>query len=96
MGYVSQYLCRLLATVPVEDIDGIVFSGGIGEKAVQLRQDVLQKFGWLGAEVDEDANLKSEGQVRQISTKGSKLHGWVVETDEEGWCARLGREEFGF
>jgi hypothetical protein len=27
MGYVSQYLCKLLATVPLEDIDGIVFSG---------------------------------------------------------------------
>jgi len=51
----------------------------------------------LGAEVDKGRNEgKGEGRVREITKDGSGLKGWVVETDEEGWCARLAKEEFGF
>ena len=96
MGYVSQYLFKLLSTTPMDDIDGIVFSGGIGERAVRLRRDALQKFGWMGCEVDPVKNEQTHGEVREITRVGSKLVGWVVETDEEGWCAHLAREEFGF
>lgn len=95
LGYLSQYVFKLLSSTPIESIDGVVFSGGIGEKGAQLRQDVLEKFSWLGAEVDEEQNQKAKGQVREITKKGSKLKGWVVETDEEGQSAKLAREEFG-
>lgn len=96
LSYVSQYLFKLLSTTPFTELDGIVFSGGIGEKGAELRRDVLRKFAWLGAEVDEKRNGQKEGLVREITASGSKLRGWVVETDEEGWCAKLAREEFGF
>ena len=96
LSYVSQYLFKLLSTTPLEEIDGIVFSGGIGEKGSELRRDVLEKFGWLGAEVDEAGNKSSEGEVRAITTKESKLKGWVVETDEEGQCATLARRQLDF
>jgi acetate kinase len=96
LNYVSQYLFKLLSTVPLDRIDGVVFSGGIGEKGAQLRQDALDKFKWLGAEVDDQRNGHSQGQVREITRDGSKLRGWVVETDEEGWSAKLAREDFGF
>ncbi|GFZ44981.1 acetate kinase [Saitozyma sp. JCM 24511] len=96
LNYVSQYLFKLLSTVPLDSIDGVVFSGGIGEKGAQLRHDALDKFKWLGAEVDDQRNGHSQGQVREITRDGSKLRGWVVETDEEGWSAKLAREDFGF
>jgi acetate kinase len=80
----------LLSQTSLDEIDGIVFSGGIGEKASILRADVLRNFSWLGAEVGQD----SEGVVSCITTESSKLKGWVVETDEEGWCAHLAREDF--
>ena len=96
LGYVSQYLFKLLSTLSLDAIDGIVFSGGIGEKGAELRRDVLQSFSWLGAEVDEAKNGEKHGQVREITKSGSKLRGWVVETDEEGRCAKLAREEFAF
>ena len=96
LSYVSQYLCKLLSTTPLEEIDGIVFSGGIGEKGVELRRDVMHHFAWLGARVDDQRNGEKEGQVREITEGGSRLRGWVVETDEEGCCAKLAREEFGF
>jgi acetate kinase len=96
LNYVSQYLFKLLSTVPLDRIDGVVFSGGIGEKGAQLRHDALTKFKWLGAEVDDKRNGDNHGQVREITRDGSKLRGWVVETDEEGWSAKLARDDFGF
>ncbi|WVR09779.1 acetate kinase [Kwoniella sp. DSM 27419] len=97
MNYISQYLFKLLSALPADKIDGIVFSGGIGEKGSKLRSDVLKKLSFLGAEVDEKRNNgKHNGQVTEITLDGSKMRGWVVETDEEGWSAKLARDEFGF
>lgn len=96
LSFVSQYVFKLLSTTPLEQIDGIVFSGGIGEKGAELRRDVLDKFKWLGAEVDEKKNGQSEGEVREITSEGSKLRGWVVETDEEKQCVELARGQLGF
>ena len=98
MSYISQYIFKLYSTADSKSpqIDGLVFSGGIGEKSEDLRKDVLQRLAWLGAEVDDEANQASEGSVREITAQGSKLKGYVVETDEEGWCARLAREQLGF
>ncbi|WWC88663.1 acetate kinase [Kwoniella dendrophila CBS 6074] len=97
LNYVSQYLFKLLSDTPIEKIDGLVFSGGIGEKGSKLREDVLSKLKWLGAEIDTDKNDgKHTGKVTEITTQSSKLKGWIVETDEEGWSAKLARDEFGF
>jgi acetate kinase len=94
MSYISQYLFKLLQSLPLAEVDGIVFSGGIGEKGARLRQDVLKRLAWLGAEVDNATNEEGTGQVREITSTRSKLRGWVVETDEEGWCAQMTRDEF--
>jgi acetate kinase len=96
LSYISQYLFKLLSSTPLEEIDGIVFSGGIGEKGAELRRDVLQKFQWLGAEIDQQGNETSKGEVRAITTEQSKLKGWVVETDEEKQCATLARQQLDF
>ncbi|KAL0240549.1 acetate kinase [Cryptococcus tetragattii IND107] len=97
LNFVAQYLFKLLSEIPIESIDGLVFSGGIGEKGAELRRDVLKKLAWLGAEVDEEANNSNNGStVKSITKEGSKLKGWVVETDEEGWMAKMAKVEFGF
>lgn len=97
LNFVAQYLFKLLSEIPIEFIDGLVFSGGIGEKGAELRRDVLKKLAWLGAEVDEEANNSNNGStVKSITKEGSKLKGWVVETDEEGWMAKMAKVEFGF
>jgi acetate kinase len=94
-SYISQYLFKLFSS-DQDKVDGIVFSGGIGEKAEKLRADVMRGMKWLGIEVG-DGNKGGEGTVTQISKEAGsgKLGAWVVETDEEGWCARLAREDFG-
>ena len=96
LSYISQYLFKLYSSNDGGTIDGIVFSGGIGEKSVDLRKEVLRRVKWLGAEVDDEANEKPEGSVTAITKSASKLKAFVVETDEEGWCARLAREQLGF
>lgn len=94
MAFVGQYLCKLLAEVGIEEVQ-LVFAGGIGERSPKLRGDVMNRLKWLGAQVDEKANEEEGGAVKRISEEGSKLRAWVVETDEEGWCAHLAREDMG-
>jgi acetate kinase len=94
MAHLSAYLSKLLVSVPLEDVR-LVFAGGIGEHAAGLRGDVLGRFGWLGAAVG-DGNAAPSGTVSVVSAPESKLKAYVVETDEEGWCAHLARERFGF
>ncbi|KAL7420760.1 hypothetical protein Q5752_004712 [Cryptotrichosporon argae] len=95
MAYLSQYLCKLLASTPLDAVDGIVFSGGIGEKAAGLRADALGRLAWLGVKVG-NANAKADQPVTEITEEDSRINAYVVETDEEGWCAKLARDEFGF
>jgi acetate kinase len=68
-------------------IDGLVFTGGIGENDAQAREDIVRGCGWLGIELDETAN-RPGGAARRISREGSTAAAWVVPTDEERMIAR--------
>jgi acetate kinase len=61
-------------------IDALVFTGGIGEKAVPIREDICRHAGWLGLEFNTDAN--ATGGPR-ISRDRSPVRAWVIPTDEE-------------
>src|ERR1700728_656135 len=60
-------------------LDALVFTGGIGEHAWQIRSRVCQDARWLGITLDEAANV-SGGPL--ISRAGSAPSAWVVPTDE--------------
>jgi acetate kinase len=64
----------------LEGIDGFVFTAGVGENAPAIRTAVVKRLAWLGADLDEKANL-SGAQV--ISTKTSRIECLVIPTDEE-------------
>ena len=66
-------------------LDALVFTGGIGENAVPIRERVCRAAGWLGLEFDEKAN--AAGGPR-ISREGSRVRAWVIPTDEELMIAR--------
>ena len=66
-------------------VDGLVFTGGIGQRDAKTRREVAAGCAWLGAELDEARNGGAEGL---ISTDGSSLPMWVVQTDEELVIAR--------
>jgi acetate kinase len=66
-------------------IDGFVFTAGIGENAPVIRERVMERLSWMGAEIDRSAN--EHGGLR-ISTAASRLACYVVQTDEELMIAR--------
>ena len=66
-------------------LDALVFTGGIGEHAVAVRERVCCEASWLGIELDPAAN--SAGGPR-ISKEGSRASAWTVPTDEELMIAR--------
>jgi acetate kinase len=65
-------------------LDALVFTGGIGENATEIRRQVCRDAAWLGLAVDEGAN--AAGGPR-ISLPGSAITAWVVPTDEERMIA---------
>ena len=73
-------------------LDALVFTGGIGEHAVSIRQRVCRDAAWLGVEVDAGAN--TAGGPR-ISVANARVSVWVIPTDEERMIARHTRELLG-
>ncbi|WP_375687751.1 acetate/propionate family kinase [Pseudooceanicola sp. LIPI14-2-Ac024] len=69
----------------LEGIDALVFTGGIGENAAQIRAEVCAGLGWIGIEVDETAN--ADGATR-ISPQGAAVEVLVIPTNEELVIAR--------
>jgi acetate kinase len=66
-------------------LEAIVFTAGIGENAVSIRERVCRDAAWLGVELDPAANAIG-GPC--ITTARSRVSGWVVRTDEELLIAR--------
>lgn len=81
VDYIAKYY------VEMKGCDAIVFTAGIGEKAVDTRRDILNELDVLGIYLDEEAN-NSRGKECMISTKDSKVECWVIPTDEELMIAR--------
>jgi acetate kinase len=64
----------------LDGLDAFVFTGGIGENAASIRARVCRDAGWLGLELDEDANASAGPR---ISRKESRVSAWVIPTNEE-------------
>jgi acetate kinase len=66
-------------------LDAIVFTAGIGEHAVVVREAVCRQAAWLGVDFDPAGN---EAGGPRISTASSRVAVWVIPTDEELMIAR--------
>ena len=66
-------------------VDALVFTGGIGEHAVPIRERVIQNAGWIGLTLDPEAN--AAGGPR-ITTVASRVPAYVLPTNEELMIAR--------
>jgi acetate kinase len=66
-------------------LDGLVFTAGVGENAVPVRAAVAARLAWLGLDLDPEANSR-HGPL--ISTGTSRVHAYVIGTDEELMIAR--------
>ncbi|TCO80348.1 acetate kinase [Plasticicumulans lactativorans] len=65
-------------------LDALVFTGGIGEHAAAVREQVCRRAAWLGVDLDAEANAAGRAL---ISTADSRVVVAVVPTDEEGVIA---------
>ena len=74
--------------VALGHVDGLVFTGGIGENAVSVRAATMARLGVLVAGVDDTANARAvRGTSGTISAPG-RLTTLVVNTNEELMIAR--------
>ena len=81
--YVGAYLAAMGGA------DAIVFAGGIGENAPEIRAEICAGLEWAGLHVDDGANEElTGGREGRFSTDDSTLAAWVVPTDEELLIAR--------
>lgn len=65
-------------------LDGLVFTGGIGEHSAAVRADVCRGLSWLGVALDPQANVRGDAV---ISTPQSAIKVRVIATDEEHMIA---------
>ncbi|MCI9076001.1 MAG: acetate kinase [Dorea sp.] len=79
--YVGAYVTAM------NGVDVIAFTAGIGENAGNVRAGVCKYLGYLGIEIDEEANGK-RGEEITISTADSRVKVMVVPTNEELAIAR--------
>lgn len=74
--------------VPLERLDALVFTGGIGENSVTVRRRTLARLRLLGLEEDTEANGRHGRDTDgRVSVPGSTV-ALVVPTDEELLIAR--------
>lgn len=79
--YVGSYVAAM------NGVDAIAFTAGIGENDGSVREKVCSYLGYLGIEIDKEAN-KQRGEEIVISTPDSKVKVLVVPTNEELAIAR--------
>lgn len=65
-------------------LDTFVFTAGIGENSPEIRARVAGRLGWLGVDLDADANLRGDAV---ISAPSSRVAVRVIPTDEERMIA---------
>ena len=60
-------------TAALGGLDGIVFSGGIGENDAATRAEVIDGCGWVGAILDagEERERRGQDQCRRLADSGA-------------------------
>lgn len=74
--YVGSYAAAM------NGVDVIAFTAGVGENDKAVRAEIISYLGYLGIELDEEAN-GIRGEEVTISTPDSKVTAMVIPTNEE-------------
>ncbi len=69
-------------------VDGLVFTGGIGENAPAVRALACEGLGEWGIQIDAARNAAMTGKEGEISSDGSRVRVMVIPTNEELLIAR--------
>jgi len=84
-GAVALFVYRIAReigalTASLGGLDGLVFTGGIGEHSPEIRRRVCERLAWLGVVVDAEANARG---AERISAPDSRVSVWAIPTNEE-------------
>jgi acetate kinase len=82
----AKQLAGLATALP--RLDGLIFTGGIGENAAEIRSKVLSKLKLLGFEEDSQANANARTVAKGLITTATSTPAYVVATDEEWMIAK--------
>jgi acetate kinase len=80
-GYIGNYLAAL------GGCDVLVFTGGIGENGIAVREAICRNLEWAGISLDHAKN-QVRGKETKISGVESNTEIWIVPTNEELIVAR--------
>ncbi len=79
---VAKYIGSYMVAIG-EEVDAIVFTGGIGENSLPIRSEILSYLSVFGYKEDRQGNADARfGQSGTITSSGSKL-ALVIPTNEE-------------
>ena len=81
-----KYIGALLAGMG--GADAVIFTGGIGAFAPEIRARICDGLAWAGLTIDAQKNEQTVGKEGAIHTDDSHLQAWVIPTDEELLIAR--------
>jgi acetate kinase len=71
-------------------IDALVFTAGIGENSAEMRARICGPFGFLGLELDDEANRRAKPDA-EIAAAGSAVRVVVLRAREDVVAARAAR-----
>ena len=80
-SYIAKY------AVAMNGIDAIVFTGGVGENQILIREGICKHLTFMGVEIDEELN-NMRGEEKLVSKPTSKVKVYVVPTNEELMIAK--------
>jgi acetate kinase len=89
----DMYIYRIIKYIGayaavLNGVDIIVFTGGVGENQMGLRESVCEHLTYLGVKIDSEVNAKTRGEEKVISQPDSAVKVVVIPTDEELLIAR--------
>jgi len=80
-GYIGNYMAKL------NGCDCIVFTAGMGENGIDVREMICSDLDFLGIKMDTEKN-KVRGKEVDVSTPDSKVKIFIIPTNEELVIAR--------
>ncbi|HOW17639.1 MAG TPA: acetate/propionate family kinase [Phycisphaerae bacterium] len=89
---VRHYIGAYLAVLNGADV--IVFTGGIGENGIAIRERICRGFDYCGLELDRERN-NVRGREATISSDASRIRVMTIPTNEEWVVARQTMDVLG-
>lgn len=82
---VAAYIAK--CAVAMNGVDAIIFTGGVGENQIKIREGICKKLEFMGVNIDEERNnIRSEEKL--VSKDSSKVRVYVIPTNEELMIAK--------